>query len=221
MIEDMTQKELKELASQLRCPSGRYGDEIASAMEDTNSMMVKTTISQLGDIDGKTLLELGPGNGYHLKRLLEKSKKMFTVDISKLMKKKIDEKYHTQINEGKLISILGNGERISIPKNTIDKGFSINTIYFWKNPKDYLNEIAQCFKDGGEFFLAYAHKRYIEKLPFVKFGFELYNEEKIIKLCEETPFSVAEQKVIPETVKSASGEIINRDFVVSKLVVKQ
>ena len=103
----MNDEDLKELAKQLRCPSGDIGGEVASAMEDTNSAMVNRAIDSMGDLNGLTLMELGPGNGHHLPRVLETCQLIYTVDISELMYDCINTNFASAISEEKLINLLG------------------------------------------------------------------------------------------------------------------
>jgi SAM-dependent methyltransferase len=220
MKELFNDKEAKELAEQLRCPTGEKGDEVGALMEETNSSMIKATTSLLNLKENSSILEIGPGNGHHLQDLLNGQRQFHLVDISQLMIDRIKENYSEQIASKQIFPILSDGEIINIKDGIIDIGFTVNTLYFWKNPKKYLTEIAQCFKAKGEFFITFAHKRFIEKLPFVQYGFELYDEEKFEELCHDSPFSIAQLTLKKEIVKIKTGEEIEREFVIAKLIKK-
>ncbi len=216
-MDNLTDDELKEIAKQLRCPSGIKGDEVSEIMEETNSSMILTTIEHLDLKMGDILFELGPGNGYHLGELIEKCKQVYAVDISKLMIEKIKSRYKKEIEEKKLIPLVGDGKNINISKGAIDKGFTVNTIYFWEEPKRYLCEISECFRPGGEFIITYAHKRFIETMPFTQYGFNAYDEEQVESLCKETSFSIISQTSKIETVNSKIGKTVQREFIVARL----
>ena len=160
----MEEKEIKEIAEQLRCPSGEKGSQVATILEESNAYMVNQTINSLGKIKDLTLLELGPGNGYHLTNILENCQKAYTVEISDLMYQKIEKRFPNEISTGVLINLLGDGKTINIPNDTVDKAFTVNTIYFWSNPKKYLSEIGKCMKQGGDLFSQ------LKNSPFLDMG---------------------------------------------------
>ncbi len=215
MNEYMTEEEIKELAAQLRCPTE---DEICELMEDSNSFMISETLKKLSLGVGDVVMELGPGNGHHLKSILKTAKEAFIVDISDYTISAIGERYSESVLEGKLKTILTDGVSIDIESGIVDKGFTVNTIYFWQDPVSYLNEIGKVFKNDGEFFITFAHQDSVKDLPFVKYGFELYNEEKLQKLCEGSCFSVSELLLKTEKISSKIGEELQRDFVIAKLI---
>ena len=217
-IKNYTEKEVKEIAAQLRCPFGDEGVQIASLMENTNSSMINVTIERLDLKKDDVLLELGPGNGFHLERILEQCRQVFTVDISELMISNISRKYKKFIDEERLKNFLGDGRKIPISREIIDKAFTVNTIYFWKEPKDYLNEIGKCMRSGGELYITYAHKKFMETLPFSNYGFKLYDEKLIESISCNKKFTIENQKSYKEIVTSKLGEDIEREFVIAKLI---
>lgn len=217
-LKKLTTDDLKELAKQLRCPSGDKGQEIGLIMEETNASMIHATLDLLNLDQNDTLLELGPGNGYHLEKLTSLCKQVYVIDISKLMIEKIVERYPQDINNGKLITLLGDGTKIDLNDHIIDKGFTVNTLYFWQNPKEYLRNIARCFRENGEFFITFAHKDFMESLPFIEYGFTAYNEDKIKTLCENTPFEIKDLFVKNESITTKTGEQVERKFVIARLI---
>ncbi|CAM4142831.1 MULTISPECIES: class I SAM-dependent methyltransferase [Flavobacterium] len=86
-MKELSKEDYKELASQLRNPSGENGTEMGHVMNETNMTMTKETISNLSLVDNDIVLELGHGNGHHIKDLLTQATNLSYIglDISPLM----------------------------------------------------------------------------------------------------------------------------------------
>lgn len=69
-MKELSKEDYKELASQLRNPSGENGTKMGHVMNKTNMTMIKETISNLSLVDNDIVLELGHANGHHIKDLL-------------------------------------------------------------------------------------------------------------------------------------------------------
>ena len=84
-----TDKELQELASQLKCPNGIKGVEVADLMNETNISMTLHSIDRLNLLDNDSILELGHGNCAHLPYVLQQKKNLtyHGLEISELMYK--------------------------------------------------------------------------------------------------------------------------------------
>ena len=94
--------------------------------------------------------------------------------------------------------------------------FTVNTLYFWKNPKQYLQELFRVLKNDGQLILGFVPKSTMEKIPFTKYGFELYDNESVQNLLEEIGFKIG--KILSETeeVLSNTGDKKIRTFTVIK-----
>jgi len=210
-MENFNEDQIKELAKELRSPSG---NEICDIMEETNSNMILKTMDLLEIDSNSVVLELGPGNGFHLRPLLEKNYQLVVADISKYVLDSLKEKY----SDYKIETVLTDGLVLDITESSISTGFSVNTLYFWEEPKSYLKEICKCFKKGGEFYLTFAHKESVKDMPFTKYGFELYDEKALEKLCSNSGFYLSSMTNVTEVIKSKIGENVQRDFIIAKLV---
>jgi ubiquinone/menaquinone biosynthesis C-methylase UbiE len=208
----LSENELQELAQQLRCPDGENGIKVGEMMNFTNSNIITKTIESLGLKDGDTLLEIGPGNGAHVKDIVNIANVgYFGIDISETMVAEAEklnaDLYHASFR-------LTNGEHIPFSENHFDAAFTCNTIYFWKDPQDYANEIARVMKAGGVVSIGFIPKSTMQKIPFAKYGFTLYDIETVSNLMTTAGFTVTSAVTDTEMVLSNSGEQIEREFVV-------
>jgi len=100
--------------------------------------------------------------------------------------------------------------------NSIDIIFTVNTLYFWKNPKEYLQEIFRVLKSKGQFVLGFIPKSTMEKIPFAKYGFELYDNENVQNLLEAVGFRIDSILSETEEVLSNTGDKKIRTFTIIK-----
>lgn len=209
----LSETELQELASQLRCPHGEDGIKVGEMMNFTNSNIILKTIESLSLKNGDVLLEIGPGNGQHVNDIIKAASgiQYNGIDISEIM---VEEAQKTNVGLRNVSFSLSDGKRIPFESDAFDKLFTTNTIYFWKNPAGYMAEIARVLKSGGIASIGFIPKSTMEKIPFAKYGFVLYDPKTVIGLLEDAGFIVEDIIADTELVLSNSGEKIEREIVI-------
>ena len=218
-LEDLSQDELKELASQLSFPKGEKGLNIATLMNQTNIGMTMSTIKELTLQDNEVLLELGHANCSHLKNIMEQADNIsyFGLEISPLMQQEAQRINENFVSKKQAFFSLYDGHNIHVENDSFDKIMTVNTLYFWKEPTELLNELYRVLKVGGKCCIGFAQAEFMKELPFVPFGFELYDDEKIKKLVSTTPFELADLSKRTETVQSKIGKTMQRNYTVLTL----
>jgi ubiquinone/menaquinone biosynthesis C-methylase UbiE len=211
----MEAKDLKILAQNLANPQGEKGIEIGEMMNATNIGMTLESIKTLLIEDNEHILEIGHGNAGHLKNILDKAKELkYTgIDISETMNKEainLNKEFEDQAE-----FILYEGKTLPFEDEVFDKIFTVNTVYFWESPIDFLNEIYRVLKDSGTFVLTFAQKDFMEKLPFTAYNFRLYNNSELEELISQSHFKRMKISEKEEEIKSKTGdETINRIYTV-------
>ncbi len=211
----MEQKDLKILAQNLANPQGEKGVEIGEMMNATNIGMTLESIKMLLIEDAEHILEIGHGNAGHLKSILNKAKDLtYTgIDISETMRKEA-QNLNTEFKD-QADFILYEGRKLPFEDEVFDKIFTVNTVYFWENPVEFLNEIYRVLKNTGTFVLTFAQRDFMEKLPFTKFNFKLYNNDEMEELISESRFKRMKISEKEEEIKSKTGdELIKRNYTV-------
>jgi SAM-dependent methyltransferase len=218
---NLSEEQLIELAQQLRNPSGENGVSTGIKMNNTNSNMINCTLETLKIADNETILEIGPGNAQHLGQLMGVAKNIqyYGVDVSETMiteAKKINALF---VSSGKVSFLHSDGQLIPFPKNTFDKIFTVNTIYFWENPNQYMAEIIRVLISGGILSIAFVDKESMEKMPFAQHGFQLYDLERINTFLSQ--FKLSNKQIVrqKELVNSVDGTKVEREFII--LTVKK
>ncbi|QIX83574.1 class I SAM-dependent methyltransferase [Chryseobacterium indologenes] len=202
----MEKKELKILAQNLAHPQGEKGIEIGEMMNATNIGMTLESIKALIIEDNETILEIGHGNGGHAKSIfsLAKNLKYTGIDISETMyheARKLNKDFENQAN-----FVLYDGNKLPFENKVFDKIFTVNTVYFWENPIEFLNEIYRVLKDDGIFVLTFGQRDFMEKLPFTAYNFTLYNNDEMEELVSKSHFIRMKTSEKEEEIKSKTGE---------------
>lgn len=211
----MEKDELKILAQNLANPQGEKGKEIGEMMNATNIGMTLESIKTLLIEDDEHILEIGHGNAGHLKSILNiaNNLKYTGIDISETMQneaKDLNKEFKDQAD-----FVLYEGKKLPFEDEVFDKIFTVNTVYFWEEPVEYLNEIYRVLKDKGTFVLTFGQRNFMEKLPFTQFDFTLYNTNEMEVTVSKSRFKRMKISEKEEEVKSKTGnETITRNYTV-------
>jgi ubiquinone/menaquinone biosynthesis C-methylase UbiE len=211
----MDNKNLKILAQNLANPQGEKGIEIGEMMNATNIGMTLESIKTLLIEDNEAVLEIGHGNADHVKSIVNKAQNIhYTgIDISETMHyeaKRLNEEFKNQAE-----FVLYEGKKLPFEDKTFDKIFTVNTVYFWEEPVDFLNEIHRVLKDNGTFVLTFGQRNFMEKLLFTQFDFTLYNTDEMEQTVSKSYFKRMKISEKEEEVKSKTGnETITRNYTV-------
>lgn len=220
---NMDSEQLQSIAKQLAHPSGEKGLEMAEMMHATNLQMTLHAIEQMNLQPNDQVLEIGHGSAKHLDKLFDKHETLsYTgLEISELMHQQAKQ-YHSQaLPEMKAQFVLVDGETIPFHTAEFDKIFTVNTLYFWKNPLTFLSEIAAVLKPTGRFCITFAHKDFMQTLPFTQFGFRLYHPKELLVLISQSPFELVEKQTASEIVVSKMGDRVVRNYSTFVLQLKR
>lgn len=214
----MDNEELKILAEQLSFPSGSKGIQVSDMMHESNANMIRKTIESLHVAHNEEVFELGHGNAGHLHYLfeIEKSAMYYGLEISELMHTEARQINKSFVDKNQAFFFLYDGAEMPFGDDYFDKGYTVNTLYFWNEPVKVLMEIYRVMKPGGVFAITFAQKKSMELLPFTKFGFELYDTERAEKLIKQTPFEIVQIDNQVEILKAKTGTI-QREFTIIRL----
>jgi ubiquinone/menaquinone biosynthesis C-methylase UbiE len=211
----MEKQDLKILAQNLANPQGKKGIEIGEMMNDTNIEMTLESIQTLLIEDDEYILEIGHGNADHVKSILNKAEnvKYTGIDISETMHQEAKKRNVRFENQADFV--LYEGKKLPFQDKTFAKIFTVNTVYFWEQPVEYLNEIYRVLKDSGTFVLTFGPREFMEKLPFTQFDFKLYSNAEMEEIISKTHFKRMKISERQEQIKSkTSEETITRNYTI-------
>lgn len=214
---DMTEEDkMKNLAAQLRKPEGEDGIKTGELMSKANMQIIDHTFRSLNAEAGDNILEIGMGNGFFVKDILERSEYInYTgCDYSELMVEESIKINADWVAKGKARFIHSNITSLPFSNNEFNKVLTINTIYFWDNEADTLNEIKRILKPGGKFIIGFRPKHQMEKYPFTKYGFTQFSKTDAEKLLTNNDFEILEISENKESDFDVNGQMITRENVV-------
>lgn len=213
----LDEQQLQEIAAQLSCPEGADGILTAGRMAHTNNNMIKSAIAALNLHEKDRVLEIGPGNGFHVKELMHSAPfiRYYGVDISETMVAEAAKINAADIKKGKVSFELTHAGQLNFKADFFDKIFTVNTLYFWEDPIAYASEIRRVLKSGGLFCLAIATREFMEQLPFTKYKFKLYDGPSVEALLKKAGFSIVEMSFQKDLTTSHTGEAVDRDIIIA------
>jgi ubiquinone/menaquinone biosynthesis C-methylase UbiE len=197
---------IQQLAQQLRKPDGDMGKKVGENMNASNALMNTFTIEALNAQHNDCVLEIGMGNGFFIKDILttDDSIKYYGCDYSELMVSEATALNKVAVEKGQVRFFQTSADQLPFSSHSIDKVFTINTIYFWANPSVELTEIHRVLKPHGKFFLTVRSKNTLDKIPVTQFGFKIYDKQLLIDLLQNAEFEVKQvlEKEEPDMIFS-------------------
>jgi ubiquinone/menaquinone biosynthesis C-methylase UbiE len=214
----LTEEDNKTLAAQLRKPHGDIGKEVASFMNKRNETLNRNTIDQISKKSNLNVVELGMGNGKFVPELLNKHdvERYFGCDYAPEMVNAATELNKKHVTSGKVLFHECEATQLPFQSLSIDVIFSVNTIYFWEDSHNVLQEFRRVLSKGGELIIGLRPKHLMEHYPFVKYRFNMFTAQDVIQRMEENGFQHCESQTFQEP-DFVTEEIT---FPVQSLVVK-
>ena len=179
------------IARQFGNPTGFGGKVSTLIMNCLNRKLYEAIIENLNIRTTDTILDIGFGNGYLVRRLSNKNlQKMCGIDISPDMLKVTGKKVKKKIEQGKVELLLADVQDLPFENDCMDKVYTINTVYFWQDTERGFAEIKRVLKPGGIFLNVIYLKEWLDKLPMTQYGFSKYTAEQIEKMTVESGLKI-------------------------------
>lgn len=107
-------------------------------------------VSKLGEVEGKTIADIGSGTGYFTFHIAFMKAKVIAVDIDKEMLNFIDSfKTGVSSDMGSIETRIAEPDNPKLKPEEVDKALIVNTIGYIDNLSDYLNTLRLGIKKGG------------------------------------------------------------------------
>ena len=195
----------EQIASQLRHPEGQTGVQMGIHMNKGNKHICMNTYLQLMPGPGSRVLEIGMGNGYFVKDLLDMADDIhYTgIDYSSTMVEAAREMNKDFIDTGQARFEQASITNIPFRNETFDYASTTNTIYFWPDPELNIRELARVMKPGGKLVVAYRSREFLNQIALTQYGFSKFATDEVEELLMIAGFRKVNTTVIkePDTVK--------------------
>jgi ubiquinone/menaquinone biosynthesis C-methylase UbiE len=151
----------------------------------TGAAMNRMALAELAPEPGDRLLEVGFGGGDLLRSLLERDPALVTgVDVSEAMLARA----RRLGGEDRLRLLLGSAENLPLNAGSVDKAYSVNSIYFWKDFPAASREFARVIRRGGAVALCFQIPQAVRSWPGHVHGFAAYEVEEVALQLEQAGF---------------------------------
>jgi len=182
---------LQYIARQFGNPTG-FGGKISTLMMNClNRKLYETVVKNIDIQATETVLDIGFGNGYLIRRLSnENPQRLYGIDISQDMLNTATRKNRKKIEQGKMHLLLADVQNMPFEDDSIDKAYTVNTVYFWQDIHKGFSEIKRILKPDGLFLHVLYLKEWLDKLPISQYGFSKYTVEQIEKAMVESGLQV-------------------------------
>ncbi len=210
------EQKFKDMAAQLRKPHGDDGVKTGEMMSKGNKPIIYDTFRALDAQANDNILEIGMGNGFYVKEILEKAESIqYTgCDYAELMVRESEKLNADWITKRRAKFLQGNITALQFEDNIFNKIFTINTLYFWDDEAAALREIKRVLQPGGTFIIGFRPKHQSEKYPFTKYGFNQFSKEDVAKLLADNGFAVLDIFENKEPPFEMNGLIMETENVV-------
>ena len=186
---------LKYISQQFGNPTGFGGKISTFVMNCLNRKQYNAVVENIDIQPTDTILDIGFGNGYLIRKLSNKNpRKMCGIEISADMLNSTAEKNQRKIEQGEIQLLLADVRDLPFERASIDKVYTVNTVYFWQGIDKGFSEIKRVLKPNGIFLNVLYTKKWLDKLPITQYGFSKYTVEQIEKATVESGLKI--EKII-------------------------
>lgn len=184
---------LKSFFSQCARPEGSLGRVMLSFMNYTHAPLTNWGLKLVDIQDGWTMLDVGCGGGFTIRRLLNRSKdaQVYGIDISEESVAKA-KKVNAEVLDKQVFVTQGSAEKLPYENEKFDLVIAVETVYFWPNLPGCLQEVHRVLKPGGKFAILVEVVDSDSKWTSVVEGMTAYTPEQIKILLDDAGFAQTE-----------------------------
>ena len=179
-------------SEQARKPAGLFGRLIMSNIFNIGNAKLNNFVHEIMLVqENDHVLEIGFGTGKLIYAMAEQIEQGLIegIDFSSTMVSMAQKRNRKHIAKGKVKIRKGNFDEISFKKGGFNKACSVNTIYFWTDPKKTAKKIADILKPGGKFVAGFEDMAQLEHRQLNNEVFHLYSKDDVKKLLADAGFS--------------------------------
>ena len=139
--------------------------------------------------DGWTMLDVGCGGGFTIRRLLKRSKdaQVYGIDISEESVTKARQ-VNAEVLDKQVYVTQGSAEQLPYNDEMFELVTAVETVYFWPNLPDCLQEVRRVLKPGGKFAIMVEVVDSDSKWTSIVDGMTAYTPEQLKTLLDDAGF---------------------------------
>ena len=180
---------LKSFFNQCARPEGSLGRAMLCFMNYTHAPLTNWGLKLVNVQDGWTMLDVGCGGGFTIRRLLKRSKdaQVYGIDISEESVTKARQ-VNAEVLDKQVYVTQGSAEQLPYNDEMFDLVTAVETVYFWPNLPDCLQEVRRVLKPGGKFAIMVEVVDSDSKWTSIVEGMTAYTPEQLKTLLDDAGF---------------------------------
>ena len=180
---------LKSFFNQCARPEGSLGRAMLCFMNYTHAPLTNWGLKLVNVQDGWTILDVGCGGGFTIRRLLKRSKdaQVYGIDISEESVIKARQ-VNAEVLDKQVYVTQGSAEQLPYSDEMFDLVTAVETVYFWPNLPDCLQEVRRVLKPGGKFAIMVEVVDSDSKWTSIVDGMTAYTPEQLKTLLDDAGF---------------------------------
>ncbi|ADE82159.1 methyltransferase [Xylanibacter ruminicola] len=180
---------LKSFFNQCARPEGSLGRAMLCFMNYTHAPLTNWGLKLVNVQDGWTMLDVGCGGGFTIRRLLKRSKdaQVYGIDISEESVTKARQ-VNAEVLDKQVYVTQGSAEQLPYNDEMFDLVTAVETVYFWPNLPDCLQEVRRVLKPGGKFAIMVEVVDSDSKWTSIVDGMTAYTPEQLKTLLDDAGF---------------------------------
>ena len=180
---------LKSFFNQCARPEGSLGRAMLCFMNYTHTPLTNWGLKLVNVQDGWTMLDVGCGGGFTIRRLLKRSKEaqVYGIDISEESVTKARQ-VNAEVLDKQVYVTQGSAEQLPYNDEMFDLVTAVETVYFWPNLPDCLQEVRRVLKPGGKFAIMVEVVDSDSKWTSIVDGMTAYTPEQLKTLLDDAGF---------------------------------
>ena len=184
---------LKQLFTNCACPQGRMGRAMLKFMNLCHAPLTNWGLKLVDIQDGWTMLDIGCGGGATLQRLLKRSHgaQVYGIDISEESVAKA-KKVNADVLDKQVFVTQGSAEKLPYEDGKFDLVTAVETVYFWPNLPNCLQEVCRVLKPKGHFAIMVEVVDTDSKWTHVVEGMTAYTPEQLKQFLDDAGFAQTE-----------------------------
>ena len=180
---------LKSFFNQCARPEGSLGRAMLCFMNYTHAPLTNWGLKLVNVQDGWTMLDVGCGGGFTIRRLLKRSKdaQVYGIDISEESVTKARQ-VNAEVLDKQVYVTQGSAEQLPYNDEMFDLVTAVETVYFWPNLPDCLQEVRRVLKPGGKLAIMVEVVDSDSKWTSIVDGMTAYTPEQLKTLLDDAGF---------------------------------
>ncbi len=179
------------LSLQARKPIGLIGRYVMTKIFNSANADLNYFVKDVLNLEKEDkVLEIGFGPGKLIHEMAEVTTEgvIEGVDFSMAMYKQANKINKHYISEGKVKLHKMECGNLPFENESFDKLCSVNTLYFWKKPHKYVDEMLRVIKHGGKIVIGFRDDAQMNNLNLSEDIFSTYSQDEVIDLLSNAGF---------------------------------